>query len=62
MVNDLFCEVIRLLNKLPLFSIYHKEKDMRNKYMLNWDFYLNPKPQNSMLELRGKDIVHRHNS
>ena len=61
MLGDLFHEVIIKLNKLPLFSIYHKERDMRSKYMLNWDFFSAPREPSSMLELKAKHFIRRHN-
>ena len=61
MLTDLFMEVILLLNKLPLFSIYHKQKDMRNKYALDYHLALEPESAPSLIILTGKDYLRRHN-
>jgi len=50
-----------LLNKLPLFSIYQKDKEIKAKYMLDYKILFENSKNNSLIEIKAKDFIYREN-
>jgi hypothetical protein len=59
---EFFLEAILLLNKLPLFSIYQKDREMRARYMLDYKILFENTAHASIVEVKAKDFVYRENS
>lgn len=54
-------EVVLMLNKLPLFSIYHKEKQLKSSYCLDYKIIFENVKETSMIEFRAQHFLQRQN-
>lgn len=59
LVLDFLKETILILNKLPMFSIYQKEKELKYKYQLDYKIAYEELWGPTLIDLKNKDVIVR---
>ena len=50
-----------MLNKLPLFSIYQKDKELKSKYMQDYKIIFHNHKESCITDIRAKDFIIKQN-
>lgn len=61
MVAEFFEEVFIMLNKLPLISLYQRDRQMKARYCLDYRIIYEKSREASIFELRGQHYLQRQN-